>query len=82
LSAETWQSHQYRLQMPEAWNSAGVTFRIIFSKNQSLNGVLHTAYLDNVVLTQIPEPTVLGLLGVGGALLGATRRRRLKTRPA
>ncbi|MCO5051010.1 MAG: PEP-CTERM sorting domain-containing protein [Verrucomicrobiae bacterium] len=76
LSASAWQSYQYQLEMPGAWDSAGIFFSIAFSKSQPLGGVTHFAYLDNVVLQQIPEPSSLALVLCGGALWLTARERR------
>jgi len=73
LSTSAWQRYEYQLRMPESWDASGFTFGISFSKNQPLGGVTHYAYLDNVVLTQIPEPSALALVGIGGLLLAGTR---------
>jgi hypothetical protein len=78
LSASAWHSYEYQLLMPGAWGASGVSFGISFSKNQPLGGVTHYAYLDNVILQQIPEPSVFGLSGLGTVLwaAGLLRSRR------
>ena len=35
----------------------------------------HTTFIDNVVLTAVPEPVTLGLFGLGLVALGAVRRK-------
>jgi hypothetical protein len=48
----------------------------MFSRNTS-DGVLRSAYLDNVVLQQIPEPSSFALLWLAGAMfVGRTVMRR------
>jgi hypothetical protein len=69
LSSQTWQAFEYEIEIPAAWDAAGITLSISFSKNVPLHGVTHFAYLDNIVLQQIPEPSTLALLAAGGALL-------------
>lgn len=81
LSTSDWQTHQYRLQLPAAWDSAGITFLLSFSKAQPLGGITHTAYLDNVVLQQIPEPTPLAFLLFGGLFLAARLLKSRYSRP-
>jgi hypothetical protein len=76
LTTSGWQSYQYQLEMPAIWNNAGVHLGISFSRNQPLGGITHYAYLDNVILQQIPEPSALALLGLGGSLFAASRLRQ------
>jgi hypothetical protein len=78
LSASAWHSYEYQLLMPGAWGASGVTFGISFSNKQPLGGVTHYAYLDNVVLQQIPEPSVFALFGLSAFLwaAGLLRSRR------
>ena len=77
LSASTWQRYEYQLLMPGVWDTAGLSFGISFSNDQPLGGVAHTAYLDNVVLIQVPEPSVLVLAFlVGSVLFGRWRTVR------
>ena len=76
LSVSAWQSYEYQLLLPGAWDAAGVTLGISFSNNQPLGGVTHYAYLDNVVLTQVPEPSAWVLLGIGLVFVGRTVRNR------
>ena len=75
LNVSTWQSYQYELQMPEAWDANGFTFAIRFSRT-STDGVMRTAYLDSVVLQQIPEPSVFALSASGAFLCAARLLRR------
>jgi len=78
LSTSAWQRYEYQLQMPANWNNAGIDFVISFSKNEPVNGITHIAYLDNVILQQIPEPSALLLAVCGGAFLAWRARARLK----
>lgn len=79
LSSSVWQSYEFLLALPAPWDNAGVSFSIRFSRD-STDGVLRSAYLDNVVLTQVPEPSALALLGLGGffVVAQASCRRRSK----
>jgi PEP-CTERM motif-containing protein len=47
-------------------------FQFFISKNE---GVPVTVYIDNVRVGSVPEPTTLGLMGLGLAALGMVRRR-------
>jgi len=67
--------------MPQAWGNDGFTFAIRFSRT-SADGVLRTAYLDNVVLTQVPEPSALALACLGLIGLGLWRRKARAGRSA
>lgn len=52
------------------------TAAISFLANMPVNGTDATVLLDNVVINVVPEPTAIGLLGLGAAGLLARRRRR------
>ncbi len=66
LVASAWQTYQIQLQLPGNWDSSDINFSILFSKNEPLGGTTHFGYLDNIILQQIPEPSTLPLLGLGG----------------
>lgn len=75
LSTSAWQTYQYQLQMPAEWDNAGITLGISFSSNEPLGGITHIAYLDNVILQQIPEPSATVLVGLGAGYFAARQRR-------
>ena len=81
LSSEIWQGFEYELEMPAAWNAAGITFSISFAKNTPLDGVPHFAYLDNVVLQQVPEPSAWPLIA-GAVCAACLAFRRFRKRRA
>jgi hypothetical protein len=68
----TWEHFSTTFSAPA--NSTKFDIRIAFRKTNSTNGTAYTAYLDNVQLTQVPEPAVAGL--VLPALIGVLARRR------
>lgn len=69
LSTSAWASYQYRFEFPSTRPEGTIRLSILFSKTNAVVGLTYTAYLDNVVLQQIPEPSVWALAAVGGGLL-------------
>jgi len=76
LTTSSWQSYHYFLELPAAWDGAGIHLSITFSADQHLGGITHTAYLDNVSLTQVPEPSTLALIASSTLLAAAIGRLR------
>ncbi|MBN9691256.1 MAG: hypothetical protein J0M24_13555 [Verrucomicrobia bacterium] len=79
LSSSEWRTYQVGYQLPESWSGSGeISLQILFSKSDAFSGVTYVGYLDNVTLTQIPEPSTKTLLGFAGlvALGGLSFRKR------
>lgn len=75
-------SYVYNFSGPRgSWTFFGVTFAqpiasvVCDDGGPNLPG-LHEEMLDNVTFGSIPEPSVLGLFALGGALLGSRLRRK------
>jgi len=77
LSLTEWQSYQMELRFPLGGWSDPVNFSIGFGGSASEPRV---AFLDNVVLQQVPEPSSLALLVCGAFLLAGHWLRRLRRR--
>lgn len=72
-----WIRHETMFQLPEIWDGGGdFLVGIQFTKLESSIGTVYTGYLDNVILTQIPEPSAAVLLLCGSLLLAGFARRR------
>jgi hypothetical protein len=75
LSNSEWRTYELQYLLPAGWTGDGeISLQILFHKADSIGGLAYTGYLDNVVLTQVPEPSALALVGLGGLLLTAARR--------
>lgn len=79
LSNSEWRTYELQYLLPASWTGDGeISLQILFHRADAVSGVAYTGYLDNIVLTQVPEPSALALLGLGGLLCAA---RPLKRRP-
>jgi hypothetical protein len=72
LESSNWQQYSYVFTIPSDWDSSGNTKLSIGFPNSSGT---KTAYLDSVVLNQVPEPTTLALGLVSCSFLIGRRRR-------
>ena len=76
-AADTWVTiTDTRTFNPSDWQELDVRtlyFSIQFSKNNWVQGELLQGFLDNITLTQIPEPATVLLLGIGATLLRKKR---------
>jgi hypothetical protein len=77
LSNSEWQSFQTQFHLPPAWDGGGnISLHLLFSKAGSTSGTTYTGFLDNVILRQIPEPSVPALGCLAGLIAVAARRLR------
>jgi hypothetical protein len=68
-SISAWQQIDTQFQVPSTWDGGGIWLGLQFDKYDAVAGTTYTGFLDNIMLEQIPEPSTLALLAVGGALL-------------
>lgn len=78
LATSGWQEYQFLLQFDRGEWIDDLSLGIYFTRPSYESGAFYTGYLDNVRLTQIPEPGAAGLVLLGAGL--ALFARRLKTR--
>jgi hypothetical protein len=77
-SANTWQTFSVNLGTIAGVNPTGATWQFNFQLNSWVwggPGNTDTLTIDNVVLTVIPEPTTISLVGLGVAALWFFRRK-------
>jgi hypothetical protein len=83
LNTSTWQNYQSGFRLPETWDGGGNIFLgLQFEKSGTVVGTEYRGYLDNIVLQQIPEPTSVTLLALGGAILARHWRRQRRYTPS
>ena len=76
LDSSVWGSYEIQYQFPRAWDAAGqLALYIEFHKSGPASGT-YTAYLDNVTLQQVPEPSTTALLGLLAAVAAGGQRLR------
>jgi hypothetical protein len=77
-AADTWQTFSVNLGTIAGANPTGATWQLSFQLNSwewGGPGNVDTLTIDNIVLTQIPEPSILALAGLGCAALLFFRRK-------
>jgi hypothetical protein len=77
-AANTWQTFSVNLGTISGANPTGATWQLNFQINSwewGGPGNVNTLTIDNLVLTQIPEPGTLALAGLGVAVLLIFRRK-------
>jgi large exoprotein involved in heme utilization and adhesion len=81
LPPTQWQDIQAQFQLPDAWDGGGnITLGLQFENYSASTGTTYAGYLDNIVLQQIPEPSVVSLLLAGAGALIYARHRTIKKR--
>jgi hypothetical protein len=75
LGSAGWQTFHTEFHMPDSWSGGNISLQLLFSKSNGTSGTTYTAFLDNIVLQQIPEPSVASFVCVGGIVLALGRRR-------
>jgi hypothetical protein len=72
LGSADWAHYETVFQLPQTWDGGGdFLVGIQFTKHGALAGTTYTVYTDNFILTQIPEPSVFALYGLGAFLWAA-----------
>ena len=63
------ESYQRNWSLPSAWDGGQLSLGLQFEKANAVAGMTYFGYLDNVILTQIPEPSTFALLVLGGFMM-------------
>ena len=77
-AANTWQTFSVNLGTISGAIPTGATWQLNFQLNSwewGGPGNVDTLTVDNIVLTQIPEPSIFALAGLGFAALSIFRRK-------
>ena len=80
LTTNAWATYQKLFMFPDVWDGNSIRLDIEFRNPNASVGSTYIGYLDNVRLQQIPEPSSLILLGLGGLWLAAGRIRKVDSR--
>jgi hypothetical protein len=78
-AANTWQTFSVNLGTVSGANPTGATWQFNFQLNSwqwGGPGNTDNLSIDNITLTEVPEPGAVALVGVGAAVLLVLRRRR------
>jgi hypothetical protein len=76
LPQQGWQTYRVQFQVPEVWDNGSLSLGLRFEPRMGVPGRTYRGYLDNIVLQQIPEPSVFALCGVGIIFWAAGLLRR------
>jgi hypothetical protein len=77
LSDSQWQTYHAVFHLPDAWDGTQAQLSFLFERRDAVSGITYSGYLDNIVLQQIPEPSVIVLLTAGLLFCRMPRARRL-----
>jgi hypothetical protein len=80
LSSSQWQTYHAVFHLPDAWDGTQAQLNFLFEQRNGVSGVTYSGYLDNIVLQQIPEPSVIVLLTAGLLMFYLPRNRTCQLR--
>lgn len=69
LSSSAWQTFNTEFHLPDTWSGGNISLQLLFSKTGGTSGTTYTGLLDNVVLQQIPEPSVASFVCFAGIVV-------------
>jgi hypothetical protein len=76
LSSSEWHTFQTQLHLPTTWDGGNISLQLLFSKTDATSGIVYTGFLDNIILQQVPEPSMPGLSCLALLFVAAARRSR------
>ena len=76
LSSTEWQTFHTEFHLPDSWTGGTISLQLLYSKTGTTSGTTYTGFLDNIVLQQIPEPSMPSLVCLAGLFLALTSVRR------
>jgi hypothetical protein len=77
LSDSQWQTYHAVFHLPDAWDGTQAQLGFLFERRDAVSGITYSGYLDNIVLQQIPEPSMIVLLTAGLLFCRMPGARRL-----
>ena len=80
LTTNAWATYQKLFMFPDVWDGNIIRLDIAFRNPNASVGTTYIGYLDNVRLQQIPEPSSLILLGLGGSFLFSRLARKSRSK--
>ncbi len=76
LSDSQWQTYHTTFHLPSTWDGTQVQLGFLYVRSGAVSGTTYSGYLDNIVLQQIPEPSMVALLATAGLLFWHYQRAR------